>query len=109
MLKSPLQKIAALCLLVNLLTILSIVLLKKNLPPVVPLFYGLPVSIDELTPELGLAIPSVVSIILIIINYLIVKLTKDKFLERIAIGLIISITALSLITIIKTIFLVGSF
>lgn len=101
--------VAIICIVVNVLTILVIILLKNSLPPVVPLFYGLPVSVDELTTNIGLIIPSLISICLIIINIIVAKGTKDTFLEKIFTGLIIAVTALSLITIIKIITLVGVF
>src|SRR5579859_4073122 len=101
------QKIAVICIIVNTLTILAILLLKNSLPPVVPLFYGLPVSLDELTTNIGLAIPPLISICLIIINTIIARSTNDAFLEKIFMGLIVAISALSLITIVKIITLVG--
>ena len=107
--KNLFRKIVIICLFINLLAIILIIVIKKNLPPILPIFYGLPVSEEQLTTNYGLVIPAVTSVILIIINFYIVKFTKDKFLVKIFAGLIIITTSLSLITIIKTIFLVGVF
>jgi hypothetical protein len=109
MAKNFFEKIVIICLLINIFTIISIIIVRKNLPPIIPLFYGLPVSEEELSISLGLAIPPAISIALILVNLGIAKLTKDAFLKKIFIGLIISLTALSLIAVIKTILLVGSF
>jgi len=109
MAKHLFRKIALISLFINLLTIILVLLLRKQLPPLVPLFYGLPVSEEQLTPSLGLAIPPVISTLLIAVNYYIVTITKDKFLEKIISGLIIIITTFSLITVLKTIFLIGIF
>ncbi|HWA52262.1 MAG TPA: hypothetical protein VG895_04360 [Patescibacteria group bacterium] len=97
------------CAFLNVLSILFIFISKKSLPPIVPLLYGLPVSPNILVSSTFLSIPSIVSIILIVINTSVTKISKDKFLEKILLGLNITLTALSLITIIKIIFLVGSF
>ncbi len=109
MAKKSFEKIVIACLLINIVTIVSIIALKKSLPPIVPLFYGLPVSDEQLTSNLGLTIPPLVSIVLILINFAISKFTKDDFLKKIFSGLIISITAFSVVAVIKTILLVGSF
>lgn len=103
------KKTVIICLIINLLAIIIVVILRKNLPPVIPLFYGLPVSEEQLTSSLGLIIPGIVSLVLITINYFLAQSAKDEFIEKILTGLIISTTALSLIAVIKTIMLVGSF
>ena len=103
------QKISLLCITINLLLIATIFLLRKNLPPLIPLFYGLPVSQSQLSPLWGLAIPESVAIGLIVINEIISKLTKDTFLEKILLSLSVAVTVLSTITVLKIIFLIGSF
>jgi hypothetical protein len=103
------KKTVIVCLIINLLAIITVVILRKNLPPIIPLFYGLPVSEEQLTSSLGLIIPGIVSLVLIAINYFLAQSTKDEFIEKILTGLIISTTALALITVIKTIILIGSF
>jgi hypothetical protein len=103
------KEVTAIFLLLNLFTIIIILLVKKNLPPVVPLFYGLPVSPSELTHTVGLTIPPVIASVLIAINFGLIKYTKDKFLEKILLGINIAITILSIVTVIKIILLVGVF
>ena len=103
------KKISLLCLIVNLIAIAAVVIMKKNLPLQIPLFYGLPVSSDQLAGNLELVIPSIIAIFLIIINYELNTILKDKFLEKIFLGLIITLTALSTITVIEIFSLVGAF
>ncbi|SRR5581483_6530872 len=103
-----LKKIIAVCFAANLVCAAAIFFLQKKLPPVVPLFYGLPVSKSQLAPSLGLTIPSVVTIFFLCVNYLIVKFSKDKFLEKILGGVSIATCLLSLITTINIFTLVGS-
>ncbi len=109
MAKKSFEKIVIICLVINALTIISVILLRKNLPPTIPLFYGLPVSEEELTSSIGLIIPPTTAIILIALNWGITKVTKDEFIKKIFTGLIICITAFAVIAVVKTFFLVGSF
>lgn len=97
------KKILIFCLSLSFLSIAGVLFLQKNLslPPVVPLLYGLPVSKEQLVPTIGLTIPSMISIAFIAINFTIIKITKDKFLEKILGGLTITCTLLALITIIN--------
>lgn len=101
------RNILFICIGLNLLTIVLILIFQKSLPPVVPLFYGLPVSVDQLVPSTNLIIPSVVSIIISITNFLIAKKLKDHFLEKIFVGIAILTTILAIITTINIFGLVG--
>jgi hypothetical protein len=94
---------------VNLASIILIFALKAFLPPVVPLFYGLPSGSEQLVQTLGLILVPMVGLIITITNVVINGFVEDNFLKRI---LIISSTFISIlltITIIKIIFLVGFF
>ena len=105
--KELFQKFSILCLAANLLIVLAIVLLQKDLPPVVPLFYGLPVSQEELTKNIFLVTPALTSSLFICVNFILIRITKDSFLQKIFIGLDATTVALSTITILEIIFLVG--
>ena len=107
MAKHMFEKIVIACTVINIITIIFVILLQKNIPPIIPLFYGLPVSDGELTTSLGLTIPPISVLILIVVNWAIAKITKDEFIKKIFAGLIISLTAFSVIAVVKTIFLVG--
>ncbi len=100
------KKIAFLCTILNMAVIVSIIMLKNNLPPIVPLFYGLPVSESQLAPSIALVIPPTISIIFTSLNLILNKLFKNEFLAQIFIGLAVVTSALSIITVVKIILLV---
>lgn len=104
-----LQKTSLSAILINIGIIILIVILRNMLPPQVPLFYGLAEGEAQLTPTLGLAIPSVTSICIVLINSLLMALVKDEFLKRILVYSSLAVTILSAITTIRIILLVGSF
>jgi hypothetical protein len=105
----PYFKISIFVLLINTLIIALILYLRKSLPPVVPLYYGKPAGEEQLGSSLSLLLPPAISIILTIINSIFAKLTSDPFLQQVLIGLTIVVSVLSTITVLKIIFLVGSF
>ncbi len=107
--KSIFQKTAILCIIINILSTIVILITKNHLPPIVPLFYGLPVSESELAPNIALVVPPVIAGGFAGLNLVLNSLFKDKFLEQIFGGLMIATTALSTITLIKIILLVGTF
>lgn len=86
-----------------------IFLLQRNLPPVVPLFYGKPVGAGILTSNYGLLIAPGVSLIITLLNLLISFIVKDSFTKRILIIAALFVTILTAVTVIKIITLVGFF
>ncbi|MEK7498033.1 MAG: hypothetical protein AAB656_03890 [Patescibacteria group bacterium] len=94
---------------VNFVVLLLVIVLQNNLPPVVPLYYGLPTGEEELAKKIFLTVPSLVSILIILVNVVFMKRAKDSFLPKVLLGLIIGSTILGAITTIKIILLVGSF
>ncbi len=92
---------------VNLLVILGILLLQSHLPPVVPLFYGLPYGDEQLANTWALIIPPLVALAFIGANIFISKTSKEEFIKQILVGLTIATTALSTITVVRIILLVG--
>lgn len=96
-------------LVLNALSLVSILVLRRFLPPLVPLFYGLPSGAEQLTPTVGLIIAPIIGFALTFVNILVSRLTRDIFLKR---TLIISSAFVSLllsIAVTKIIFLVGFF
>ena len=91
-----------------LIMVLVLVLLRK-LPPVVPLFYGLPVSEDQLVKTPFLILPSLIALLLIFLNSLLTFLLKDDFLKKVLIVASLGISFFAVITTLKIIFLVGNF
>lgn len=105
----PYKEIFGFCLLVNILVALFIVFFKNFLPPVVPLFYGLPVGEEQLVPRIFLTVPSIVATVLIIINIFIAKVSSGNFIQRVLVGLTMTLTLLASVTTMKIFFLVASF
>lgn len=101
------NKIVLICLVTNALVVTLVLIFQKNLPPVVPLFYGLPQSEAQLAPSYALSLPPLISLIIVGVNTLIGKLLKNSFLQNVLIALIIATTAFSTITVVKIFFLVG--
>lgn len=95
------------CVVINLLIIVWIFISQAHLPPEVPLFYGLPSGEEQLSQSPLLILPPIISLILIGLNFLLIRTTKDKFLQNVLLSTMVVITALSTITIAKIIFLVG--
>src|SRR5512135_1574284 len=67
---------------VNLLNIAFIFIFQKNIPPEVPLFYGLAEGTDQLTNTFGLLIPSLFSLGVIGLNVILSLVTENKFLRQ---------------------------
>lgn len=94
----------------NLFMIAVTAISYNFLPPVVPLYYGKAVSESMLAPSWALIIPSVMAILIMIVNFFISKwMLKDIFLKSVLSYTSIFITILSVITVIKIISLVGLF
>lgn len=94
---------------INLFSALAIFLTRNLLPPVVPLLYGHPEGAEQLVPKLGLLVAPAVAMIITIINLLLTRLIKNEFLQKILVLSAFLISVLAAITILKIIFLVGSF
>lgn len=93
---------------INLTTILLVVLVKNLLPPVVPLFYGNPYGAEQLAPRESLTLPAVAALGICILSIIMGSFLKDDFVKKVLFGGMALTTALSLITTIKIIFLVGN-
>ena len=93
---------------INLLTILAAILSRTILPPVVPLFYGQPYGPAQLAPQGSLVIPGVAALTISILCIALSTRTEDDFLKKVLFGCMVGSAALSLVTTIKIIFLVGS-
>jgi hypothetical protein len=94
---------------VDILTILTPLLLRNLLPPLVPLFYGRPVGERQLISTLGLSIAPLASLLITVVNLLLSLRAKDLFIKRVLAISALVISALTAITVTKIIFLVGLF
>jgi len=105
----PYKSFVYLSMFLNFVSAVIVFVLKGNLPPVVPLFYGLPGGAEQLTPMLGLLLAPAAGLIITAINTSISILTRDILFKK---SLIISSAFISLlltITVIKIVLLVGFF
>jgi len=93
----------------NILIVTLIIAIKSFLPPVVPLFYGLPVGSDQLIPSIGLTIAPIAGLTIALINIFLSNLTRDTFLKKTLIVSSAFISLLVAIAVIKIILLVWFF
>ena len=93
----------------NLLTITLVLFLGRVLPPVVPLFYGQPYGPDQLATRNFLIFPSFIALAICLINSTVSRFLTDEFLKRVLVGSMLASTIMALVTVLKIIFLVGSF
>jgi hypothetical protein len=105
----PFKRGVSIAFFVSLATILLILILYRQLPPQVPLFYGLAEGEEQLVPWYGLIIPSLASLAIICLNILVANLLTDDFLRKTLVLSGLVATSFSTITTIKIILLVGSF
>jgi len=107
--KPPLIKLFYSSLVLNLISILSVIILRNNLPPEVPLFYGFAEGEEQLTSVLSLTLPGIFSLIIVGVNFFVATLSQNNFLRHTLIVSSFFVSTLSLVTTFKIIFLVGSF
>jgi hypothetical protein len=107
--KLPFLNLIYLSILINVGVIIAVLFLGNFIPPKVPLFYGLPEGENQLGTGYQLIIPSMVSLLVILINISLASLLANDFLKRSLIIVSLIISLLSLITTLEIVFLVGNF
>ena len=105
----PFLKLIFVFILLNLATAAVVIIAKNNIPPQVPLYYGYARGDKQLVESFILILPSLISIGIIIINTFISLFIGSGYLKRVLIISSFLATALSLITTVKIMLLVGSF
>lgn len=105
----PYFKAAIFIVIINILTIIAILFLQRYLPPEIPLFYGLPDTVEQLATTRSLIIPPAISTTIIIINTTVCVFIKDEFLKKTLMISGLATFIFSIIAIIRIVFLVGSF
>lgn len=108
-LETSLKKLIYFSIIINLITGVLILLVRNNLPPEVPLFYGLAEGESQLTSPIGLLLPSAFSLFIISAHATLSFFWKDDFLRQTLILAGFAVTIFSVIATVKTILLVGSF
>jgi len=94
---------------IDVVAALAVVILENFLPPVLPLFFGLPTGETQLVGRLGLLIAPAAAFLLTILNLNVSLLTHDQFLKKILAVSALVVSVLIVITILKIILLVGFF
>ena len=94
---------------INIGVLLSLILLKNFLPPLVPLYYGRPMGEAQLTNTFGLLIAPGISLLVTVLNLCLSLWVRDDFLKKLLAVSAIVISTLTAITITKIILLVGFF
>lgn len=104
----PLKPLFITSIIVNFLFILLGLIGQLVLPPEIPLFYGLPKNSEQLAPSLFIVIPSLISLLIAVINAVISINIDGIYLKKALAFASISVCLLSVIATYKIIFLVGS-
>jgi len=105
----PSKNIFVTALSISLLSIVSALVVQSFLPPQIPLFYGFPIGEEQLSSSLGLVIPGVVSLLILVVNFILVKIIKEDLLRKVLAAVALIASFFAIITTFKIIFLVGSF
>ncbi len=93
----------------NLTVALLVMFLKNKLPPVIPLYYGLPQGEQQLVQNAFLVIPSLVACGFSIINGVIANFVKKDFLTNSLLTISFTLSAFAIVSVSKIFFLVGNF
>lgn len=94
---------------VNLLLIVFVLAIQRWLPPQVPLFYGMAEGEGQLSRSIFLPIPALAAILITVVNIFVSLGVKDVFIKKSLIVAGLAATFLATITVVKIVFLVGSF
>ena len=105
----PFKKLVIVIFLVNFLTSGSVFFIQKNLPPEIPLYFGLPQGAAQLSSSMGLIIPAAISLSITIINTTLTLFVFDDYLKKALILASLGLTFFSTIAVYKITQLVGSF
>jgi len=107
--KVPYRNFFLAAIIINIGVLLSLILLKNFLPPLVPLYYGRPMGEAQLTNTFGLLIAPGISLLVTVLNLCLSLWVRDDFLKKLLAVSAIVISTLTAITITKIILLVGFF
>ena len=105
--KMPLKNLFLVSIVINLVFILLGLFANLILPPEIPLFYGLPKNSEQLTRSIFIVLPSLVSLVMTLVNITISVKVDSQYLKRVMAFASTGITILSIIATYKIIFLVG--
>jgi len=93
---------------INLVLIILIFTFKNILPPQIPLFYGLPEGEEQLASSLTLVLPSLLSLMISLLNLGLSFIIQEEFIKKVLILSSLLVTLFSLITTFKIFFLISN-
>lgn len=105
----PYFKAAIVVIILNILVVISVFFLQRYLPPEIPLFYGLPETVEQLATTRSLIIPPAITIAIIIVNTTLCIFVKDDFLKKTLMISSLATFVFSIIAVTRIFLLVGSF
>ena len=94
---------------INLVIIVLVLIVRRWLPPQIPLFYGMAEGEGQLARSIFLPIPAIAAILVTVVNILLALSLKDTFIKKILIVAGLAATFLATITVVKIVFLLGNF
>lgn len=94
---------------VNLVVIVFVLVVRRWLPPQVPLLYGMAEGEGQLSGSIFLTAPALAAIAVTFVNIFVSLTQKDAFIKKTLIVAGLAATFLATITVVKIVFLVGSF
>lgn len=86
-----------------------LLLLQKNLPPVIPLFYGEPTGMAQLAAKQAIFLPTIFTSVIVLINLVISTKVKDSLIRNALTWSSYLVTFLSIYTTVRILLLVGNF
>lgn len=105
----PLKEYVYTAAVMNIISLLAILISKSFIPPIVPLFYGLPAGINQLVPSYLLFITPITGLGISVLNISLARITKDLYFKKLLIISSSFASVLLAITTIKIILLVAFF
>lgn len=105
----PFVKLFYLSLIISALNILTVISIKRFLPPQIPLYYGLAEDESQLASSSSLIVTGVLSLAVVVINGTAAALLKREFIQKILVLTSFAVSFMTEVTTVKIILLVGSF
>ncbi len=103
----PLKKLFIVAFFVSISVILVTLISQVILPPQIPLYFGLPQTSAQLVRPILLILPSLISILITIMNTVISIKISDSYIKKTLAFTSIAVSILSTIATIKIVFLVS--
>lgn len=107
--KLPLFNLIVFSTVINIVTIVLGLVSRFFLPPLIPIFFGLPQTDEQLASSIYILIPPTITVLLTFINIAISLKIQSNYNKRVLAFTTFALSILSTIAVVKIILLVGSF